>query len=830
MPNYIQRSLAPTLLKAPAKVIILEGARAVGKTALVKTQLVQEHGYHYETLVDPVTFQRAKDNPLSWASSLPLPAVIDEAQLLPALTLAIKERVDELPPSPTPLFVLTGSASIGRDALGGQDPLVRRSIRLTLDPLTQSELVLSRSSKGAVSKRVSIVDKLWDYAPNEAYRATINRSQLAQMMSVGGFPRYAVELAEQYPTMSETERNLSVRSDIDGVLGDTLLPEERLDKAIAQAILDDLLSHPGEILNVSRIATELNYNVKTVERYISILLNRFLVYSLPNIRARAGKQPFTRSKIHPTDTSFSAALFARSGGRPLEHEPEFGNVLESFVVNQIRPESQWSQTRPDCFYWREPGKSPREVDLVLLHNNELIGVEVKASPSVGGHDFNGLRALSRDKRFRRGFVFYTGSQVVKKDENLWAIPISALWDEGAFLPKGDNVPKAAATRTGELSSIPPQQDANVFLSYSHEDDEHLRGAIIQLAHEIANEYQFRYASTLKLFIDKESINWGEDWRRAIREGLDGTNYLIPAVTPRYLRSPACRDELLQFMGQLDEKKTGAVLSLVWQSYAPLSKAMVDDPVLQAVSSHQYISVEDLQELEPSSPAYRRRVKEIVEKLRATIEKNLASSNSSDAKGGTAEEPTAKPPGLGALEAADEVNDLMPQMTSSLNAMRGRFESISGTINANPLPSRDIHAMLLWSQSVADATEDDVRGLRDDIAAVSTGWDKLCNASRLYIKLLQKMPDKEQRQSALRGFAATLEGFKRTTVVPINQDELNLVINVLSSLSPRLKPLVSAIDSMVNLFGSMSSMTGSLLEQIDTALKYDEQLEEERAAR
>ena len=61
MPNYIQRSLAPTLLKAPAKVVILEGARAVGKTTLVKTQLVQEHGYHYETLVDPVTLQHAKD-------------------------------------------------------------------------------------------------------------------------------------------------------------------------------------------------------------------------------------------------------------------------------------------------------------------------------------------------------------------------------------------------------------------------------------------------------------------------------------------------------------------------------------------------------------------------------------------------------------------------------------------------------------------------------------------------------------------------------------------------------------------------------------------------
>ena len=285
------------------------------------------------------------------------------------------------------------------------------------------------------------------------------------------------------------------------------------------------------------------------------------------------------------------------------------------------------------------------------------------------------------------------------------------------------------------------------------------------------------------------------------------------------------------MGQLDGKKTGAVLSLVWQSYAPLSKAMANDPVLQAISSHQYISVENLQELEPSSPAYRKCVKEIVAKLRATIEKNLALANSTDTAGEEKGESVVEPPKLSALEAAGEVNSLMPQMTSSMNEMRGRVEKISGVISANPFPSgRDIHAMLQWSQDVADATEDDVRGLRDDIAAVSTGWDKLCNASRLYIELLQKMPDKEQRQSALRGFATTLEGFRRTAVISISQDELNAIISMLPSLFPRLKPLASAIDSMANLFGSMSSMTGSLLEQIDAALKSGERSEVERAGR
>ena len=63
----------------------------------------------------------------------------------------------------------------------------------------------------------------------------------------------------------------------------------------------------------------------------------------------------------------------------------------------------------------------------------VVGVEVKASATVGARDFRGLRALAEASgdRFRRGIVVYTGKTAVPFGENLHALPVSSLWNTTA---------------------------------------------------------------------------------------------------------------------------------------------------------------------------------------------------------------------------------------------------------------------------------------------------------------------------------------------------------------------------------------------------------------
>lgn len=162
-------------------------------------------------------------------------------------------------------------------------------------------------------------------------------------------------------------------------------------------------------------------------------MRRFLVSALPNLRTAPNRQTFARAKIHPVDTSLSVQTMLSKGRDPMVNPVDYGNLLESFVVNQILPSVQWSRIHPDCFYWRESGSGPKEVDLVMVSRDRIVGVEVKSSSRVTREDFKGLAALANDQRFYRGYLVYTGGRVMKWPGNLWALPVAALWNTDAFI-------------------------------------------------------------------------------------------------------------------------------------------------------------------------------------------------------------------------------------------------------------------------------------------------------------------------------------------------------------------------------------------------------------
>jgi len=71
-----------------------------------------------------------------------------------------------------------------------------------------------------------------------------------------------------------------------------------------------------------------------------------------------------------------------------------------------------------------------EVDTVLeAADKRVVGVEIKASMDVNPSDFDGLRslALNAGQRFHRGFLLYTGNEVIQYYKNLWAVPVASLW-------------------------------------------------------------------------------------------------------------------------------------------------------------------------------------------------------------------------------------------------------------------------------------------------------------------------------------------------------------------------------------------------------------------
>lgn len=104
-------------------------------------------------------------------------------------------------------------------------------------------------------------------------------------------------------------------------------------------------------------------------------------------------------------------------------------LIESFCAMELLRQSAWAkQWGVRIFHYRT--SRGVEVDLVLEGGaGRLVGVEIKAAAVVDSNDFKGLRALAEatDERFLRGVVLYLGEKTWKFGKNLWAVPISALW-------------------------------------------------------------------------------------------------------------------------------------------------------------------------------------------------------------------------------------------------------------------------------------------------------------------------------------------------------------------------------------------------------------------
>ena len=66
-----------------------------------------------------------------------------------------------------------------------------------------------------------------------------------------------------------------------------------------------------------------------------------------------------------------------------------------------------------------------------------------------------------------------------------------------------------------------------FVSYTRNDNDDFSQLVDELARSIANVYEAQTGNALNIFLDRDSIGWGEDWRGKIRLAIEMNNALHP---------------------------------------------------------------------------------------------------------------------------------------------------------------------------------------------------------------------------------------------------------------------------------------------------------------
>lgn len=158
-----------------------------------------------------------------------------------------------------------------------------------------------------------------------------------------------------------------------------------------------------------------------------------------------------------------------------------------------------------------------------------------------------------------------------------------------------------------------QDELAGFWCYTREDDSHDGGRIVDLSFELCREFRMISGKMLTIFVDREDICWGEQWRARIGEALDTTTFFFPVVTPLFFESVECRRELLQFSGQARSLGiSDLIMPLIYVGVSDLSTS--SDNAKTLVSEMQFVDIQDLRFMDAGSPAYRRRINELAKCL------------------------------------------------------------------------------------------------------------------------------------------------------------------------------------------------------------------------
>lgn len=215
-----------------------------------------------------------------------------------------------------------------------------------------------------------------------------------------------------------------------------------------------------------------------------------------------------------------------------------------------------------------------------------------------------------------------------------------------------------------------------FWSYVHADDEAEGGRISQLARDVGQQFQMLTGESLSLFLDKDALKWGENWRDKIDSNLARVAFFIPVMTPRYFLSPECRRELQFFARratQLGIKEL--VLPLLYVDVQALHDGASNDDLIELVRTFQWEDWRDLRLAEVRSEAYRRGVARLATRL---VEANrLAEATIIDATTeiqGILEGDIDDAPGL--IDRIAQAEEILPQWTETM----GEISSCINLIN------------------------------------------------------------------------------------------------------------------------------------------------------
>lgn len=346
-------------------ILVVTGPRQSGKTTIAKMTFPN---YRYVNLENPDTRLFATNDPKGFLSKYDQYVILDEIQNVPELFSYLQQIVDES--NIDGQFILSGSQNFLLLEKITQS-LAGRVFMMELLPLTQSELV--------------------DYPMEDCFDAIVK----------GAYPRIFdknINSEDFYSSYIKTY----VERDVTSIVNVHDLNTFRK--------FFKLLSHyVGQQFNASKISNDLKIDVKTAQRWLSILETSYLVFTLPVWHQNFAKRIIKNSKLYFYDTGLVAHLLGIKSGEELLFSKYKGAIFENFGVLELMKSYKNRGLSTPFYYWRD--SNGNEIDLIIDEGKKVKLVEMKASETVKSDHLKSLHYLDKlntEMNFKH-YLFNTSS-------------------------------------------------------------------------------------------------------------------------------------------------------------------------------------------------------------------------------------------------------------------------------------------------------------------------------------------------------------------------------------------------------------------------------------
>jgi len=342
MKTIIQRQLKNIIDKYffQGKIIIIYGARQVGKTTLIKS-LINNSGKNTiflncddPTVVDTLTNISLYEIELLIGNKTNI--FIDEAQRIKNIGLTLKLLVDNFPEKQ---IVVSGSSAFDL-ANEINEPLTGRKYELMLTPISVSEII------------------------NHTDYLSL-KSSLKHRIVYGMYP----EVVMKHEKVKKILLDLS-----SSYLYKDIFTWQRIRKPeIIQKLLKALALQIGSEVSYNEISNMLGISKDTVASYIQLLEQTFVIFRLSSFSRNLRTELKHKNKIYFWDTGIRNALL--NNFLPFDDRQDKGSLWENYIIAERIKFNLNNNINANYYFWRT--HQQQEIDFIEEIENSIRAYEIK---------------------------------------------------------------------------------------------------------------------------------------------------------------------------------------------------------------------------------------------------------------------------------------------------------------------------------------------------------------------------------------------------------------------------------------------------------------------